>query len=103
MYRATTPTHVFTLPFDTSTCTQIQVTYSQNDKTVLVKHYKDNTLPDGMTLDEEDVNIFLSQEETLLFGEGRAQAQIRVMTGGKVIASQKMNVPVHGVLNEEVI
>lgn len=102
MYRATTPTHVFTLPFETSTCTEIQVAYKQNNHE-LVRHYQDGTLPEGMTLDGKDVNIFLSQEDTLAFSRGKAQVQIRVLKSGKVMASQKMNVSVYDVINEEVL
>lgn len=102
MYRATTPTHVFTLPFDTSECTEIQVAYKQNNHE-LVRHYQDGTLPEGMTLDGKDVNIFMSQEDTLAFSRGKAQVQIRVLKSGKVMASQKMNVSVYDVINEEVL
>ena len=102
MYRATTPTHIFTLPFDADSCSEIQVTYKQNEH-VFVKHYQDGTLPAGMTLDGKDVNIFLTQEDTLAFTRGKAQVQIRVLKGGKVMASQKMNVAIYDVINEEVL
>ena len=104
MYRATTPTHTFTLPFDTSVCKEIQLTYSQEGRNILVKHYQDEILPEGMTLDGADVNVFLTQDETKMFKKGRAQAQFRILTtANKVIASQKMQVPVHDVFNEEVL
>lgn len=103
MYRATTPTHTFTLPIETSSCTEIQLTYQQDD-TVLVKHYQDGVLPEGMTLDGKDVNVFLTQEETKQFKKGKAYAQIRVLTNAqKVMASQKMALSVHDVFNEEVL
>ena len=105
MYRATTPTHTFTLPIETSTCNEIQLTYKQDDgDIVLVKHYQDGVLPEGMTLDGKDVNVFLTQEETKLFKKGKAYAQIRVLTNAqKVMASQKMSMPVNDVFNEEVL
>lgn len=50
MYRATTPTHTFTLPIETSTCSEILVSYKQGSVTIN-KHYQDSTLPEGMSLD----------------------------------------------------
>lgn len=41
MYRATTPTHTFTLPMDTSNCLEILVTYKQGN-VQLDKHYQGN-------------------------------------------------------------
>lgn len=103
MYIATTPTHIFTLPFDTSNCSKIQVTYTQGDMQ-LVKQYQDGILPDGMTLDEKDINIFLTQEETLQFRKGSAIVRVRVKTAtDKVMASQKMGFQVYDVENKEVL
>ena len=102
MYRATTPTHTFTLPMDPAECTEIQVAYEQGP-VELVKLYQDNTFPPGMSFDENDVLITLTQQETSQFKEGRAYVQIRVRYGGKVLASQKMNVSVFDVLNEEIL
>ena len=45
MYRVTTPTHTFTLPIETATCTEILVTYRQG-KVIINKHYENGTLPD---------------------------------------------------------
>lgn len=103
MYRATTPVHTFTLPSDTSVYSIIQVTYKQLD-VKLVKEYKDNTLPDGMTLDGKNVIVKLSQEETMLFKKGAAKVQIRVMNGsGDVMASQKFTVSVDSCYSENIL
>lgn len=102
MYRATTPTHIFTLPFDTSTCSEILVSYRQK-KIKLDKHYQDGTLPDGMSLDEDKVIISLTQDETKQFERGEVQAQLRVMVNGDVMASQVFNLKVREVLNEETL
>lgn len=102
MYRATTPTHTFTLPMLPTECDVIQVAYKQGGVS-LVKKYQNNTLPSGMSFDDHDVLITLTQEETNLFKQGRAQAQIRVLYGGKALASQKMNVSVFDVINEEIL
>lgn len=104
MYRATTPTHTFTLPIQTSTCSEILVTYKQG-KILLDKHYEDGTLPPGMTLDGKNVVIRFSQEETLKFNaKNPVQVQVRVLTNdNNALASQKFNVSVEDVLNEEVL
>ena len=119
MYRVTTPTHTFTLPIETSTCKEIQVTYYQEPKknvskcvpvrTVggeyIVKHYQNGQLPEGMTLDGKNVIIRLTQEETKLFNAGDViKAQVRVLTNADdAFASQKFNVQVYDVLNEEIL
>lgn len=103
MYRVTTPTHTFTLPFDTSLCSAIQVTYEQG-KVELVKEYNDNTLPSGMTLDGDDVIILLSQEETKQFKLGKVNVQLRVLTtNNEAFASKVFKLPVTDVLNEDIL
>lgn len=103
MYRVTTPTHTFTLPIDTSTCSEILLTYEQGS-TVLEKHYQDNTLPDGMTLDGTSVIQVLTQEETKAFCRGVVKAQIRVLTtAGKAYTSQKFEIHVKDTLNEDIL
>lgn len=103
MYRVTTPTHTFKLPVDTSDCAEIQLTYKQGT-TSLVKHYQNGSLPDGMTLDDDEVIQILTQQETKAFKEGSVSVQVRVlMTSGKAFASQTFNVAVKQVLNEEIL
>ena len=104
MYRATTPIHTFTLPIQTSNCKEIQVTYKQGP-TMLVKHYQDGTLPEGMTLDGKQVIIKLTQEETLKFcSKDAARVQVRVLTtDDSAYASQPFKVSITNVLNEEIL
>ena len=104
MYRATTPTHTYTLPIDTSTCKEILVTYKQN-KAQLDKHYQDNLLPPGMTLDGDKVIIKLTQAETLMFCDSNpAYSQVRVLTADdSAYASQRFKVSINAVLNEEIL
>ena len=103
MYRATTPTHQFTLPMNTSECSEIQITYSQCGVS-LVKHYQDGMLPSGMTLDGEDVFVRLTQLETLQFQANKpVKAQVRVLVGNDAMASQKFQITINNVLNEEVL
>ena len=104
MYRVTTPTHTFTLPIDTATCSEILVTYKQK-KLKLDKHYENGTTPPGMTLDGNKVVIRLTQEETKRFNADEvAGVQVRVLTlAGDVFASQKFAVFIKDVLNEEIL
>ena len=104
MYKVTTPTHTFTLPIDADSYAEIQITYKQK-KVILVKHYQDGILPEGMSLDGKDVIIHFTQEETKQFTAGTdVEAQVRVLTeGGDVYASQGFQVSVLPVLNEEIL
>lgn len=104
MFRVTTPTHVFTLPIDTSSCKEILITYKQDD-IKLIKHYENGTLPDGMTLNDKDAIIRLTQEETKQFvANTYVKTQVRVLTtGNDSYASQIFNVIVNEVLNDEVL
>lgn len=103
MYRVTTPTHTFVLPIQTSTCTEILLTYKQGG-TMLEKHYENGALPAGMTLYRNQVIQQLTQDETKLFKDGFAQVQIRVLTTeGKSFASQIFNIHINEVLDETVL
>ena len=104
MYRVTTPTHTFTLPIETATCKEILVTYRQGGIKI-DKHYKDSTLPEGMSLDGKNVVIRLTQEETKKFSAGNPVAtQVRVLTvANDAFASQKFSVNIGDVLNEEIL
>lgn len=103
MYRATTPTHTFTLEVQTSTCDEILVTYKQGD-IILNKHYENGTLPSGMTLDDKKVIIKLTQEETLLFAGGKyAEVQLRARIGTDVLDTSIFKVTISNALNEEIL
>lgn len=104
MYRVTTPTHTFTLPIQTATCDEIEVTYKQGSL-VKIFHYEDNTLPEGMTLDGKDVIIKLSQTDTKAFASAfPLRVQVRVLTNdGDVFASQIFTLSVDEVLSEAVL
>ncbi len=99
MFRGTTPTHEFILPFEAALLNEIRVTYKQNDAVVLEKTEAD------CTKDGSSVKVELTQEETLLFDSGfNVDIQLRVSTtDGKALASQIEKVRVCEVLNEEVL
>ena len=101
--RVTTPTHTFILPFDTSECSVIQVTYTQGCHS-LIKQYEDGTLPSGMSLDEDSVIIHLTQEETKSFKVGAIEVQIRVLTtNDQAYASGIFKVGATKVNNEDIL
>ena len=103
MFRATTPTHTFTLDVSTSTCDEILVTYKIDD-VVLNKHYENGTLPAGMTFDNKKVIIKLTQEETLTFPAGKpVKVQLRARIGTDVLDTSIFKVTVNEALNEEIL
>ena len=108
MYKATTPNHTFTLPTDTSEFSILRIIYKQVSecgKTVkLIKEYKNGTAAPGMSLDEDIVIIKLTQQETLLFNEGKVSVQVRgLTTGGDVVDSQIDGVSVVEALDEDIL
>ncbi len=99
MYRATTPTHIFTLPFAAEQLKAVRITYRQLGKTVLQKTEADCTLA-GNT-----VRLELTQQESLLFqSTDWVYVQLRAVTdGGKVLASQIEKLWPQTCLDEEVL
>lgn len=99
MYRATTPTHMFTLPFDTSLLKRVQITYRQFGRNILQKNKED------CTLTKNALKLELTQEETLLFAPtAEVLIQLRVVTNeGKVLASQIEKKWTKECLDEEVL
>lgn len=104
MYRATTPTHTYKLPIQTSDCKIIKVIYKQGE-TKIVKYYMGNTEADGMTLDGDKVIIKLTQEETLMFNAKEpVSAQIRVLTNDDdAFASRRFRIAVNETQDEEIL
>lgn len=98
MYRASTPTHFFRLPYEPEEIKEIWLNYAQNDKPVLKKTMADLSYADGIW------SIRLTQEETKLFSDTWATAQIRVLLkNGDSFPSAKFRVSVHDVIDDEVM
>lgn len=99
MFRATTPTHIFALPFNTGQIKEIRITYQQNGETVLQKTEADCTLAGN------EIKVVLTQQETLLFApDERVSIQLRVLTNsGQVMASEIAKVFARACLDEEVL
>lgn len=93
--RYTTPTHIFTVPFDTGTISMLAVIYKQDDKVVLVKDLSDCELGD------KTVSCCLTEAESALFSATpQVQIQLRVGIGNARLNSNILNVSVADVLKE---
>lgn len=99
MVRGTTPTHYFTLPFDTGQLERLRITYAQNGLTVL------ELTEENVALAGKEIRYQLTQEDTLRFKNNvLAEVQVRVKTtDGNVLASNVMAISVGKILNEDVL
>lgn len=99
MRQGTTPTHTFTLPFDTSTLSAVKITYAQSGEVKLQKKTPDCVLS-GNT-----VTVELTQEDTFLFeADKTVLIQVRVLTlGGDALSSAPVRVSVYVCLDKEVL
>ena len=99
MIRGTTPTHTFTIPFDTALIKEVRVVYAQADTPIVWKETKDCTL-EGKT-----ISTTLTQEDTLKFDcKKTVQIQIRVLTtAGEVLSTLVQNIMVEKCLDSEVL
>lgn len=98
MYRGTTPTLKFELPFSIEEATKIYVTFVQEGRTIFEKQ-KSN-----LTIEGNLIEVKLSQGETLQLKEDSwLNIQIRCTLGDNAFASQILEVPVRKILKEGVI
>ena len=99
MYRGTTPTLKFTLPFEASTLAEAYISIEQNRRVILEKTIEDCTLS-GNT-----ISVKLTQEETLKLGvSDRTEIQLRVrLADGNALASQIFAVSTERILKDGVI
>lgn len=98
MIRATTPTHTFNLPIDTSNISKLLITYKQGNKIVLEKKETQCTLTGSK------VELTLTQEETKMFAPERVKIQLRVLTKDNVAMSSKPKCKfVEDVLNDVIL
>lgn len=94
MIRGTTPTHTFTLPFDSIMIAKARIIYSQNDNIVLTK---------TPTIDGNTLSVKLTQEDTFKLNPNHSvEIQVRVLTpGNDSLASEIIRVPVSRCLEED--
>lgn len=98
MYRASTPTHYFRLPYEPEEIEEIWLNYEQNGQKILKKTMADLTYADDIW------SIRLTQEETNLFSDAWAMAQIRVLLkNGDSFPSGKFRLAVHDVIDDGVM
>lgn len=99
MYRGTTPTLSFKLPFDTSDLSAAWVTLAQDGRVIIDKPISDCVLEGNV------LAVTLTQEETLkLTAENRTEVQLRVKTtDGIAMASTIWRVETEKILKDEVI
>lgn len=99
MIRGTTPTLIFTFPFEVSAVQKLWLTFSQNDKEVFTID------KDHCQLSESNVTVTLTQEQTLqLINNARVEVQFRVLTyNGTALASNILKLPVQRILKGGVI
>lgn len=96
MYRGTTPTFTFKLPFVGEQITVLNVCFAQQGQVVLEKSLSDCVVEGNM------VQVMLTEEETLLFDskKGMVEMQLRVGCGDLRLASNIMQVSVGRILKE---
>lgn len=94
MYRYTTPSVVFTLPFEASTVTEAYISITQREITL----EKDLS---SCTVEDKKLKCELSQAETGSLSKGTAQIQLRCKCDdGKAYASQIAKIQVLDVLKD---
>lgn len=94
IYRGSTPTHTFVFPFELKNITNMYITYRQKGCNVLQKNFEDDFESFTADLENKEVNITLSQKDTLAFSCGEkytdniVEIQVRVLLeSGSVVAS----------------
>ena len=99
MIRGTTPTHIFTLPFDTSKISSARVTYAQGEQVVLTKE------TGACAFDGDTITVRLTQEETLLFScKKMVEIQLRVrLLDGETMSTDIMRKSISECLDGEVL
>lgn len=100
MYKGTTPTFIFTFSdFDPTTADDVILTFSQDKRKPLVEIGKDD-----MTIESNQISVWLSQEETLAFPMGRIFCQFNFsFEDGQRVASTIKDVEFNRNLHNEVM
>lgn len=95
--RGSTPTHYFSIPFDTSAITAVIIIYAQNNHEVVRKTTVDCTITD------HDVSVTLSQSDTMSFSsDNPVKVQLVIHSNGKAFVSNKIEMSVDDILSEDV-
>ncbi len=96
MYRGTTPTLNFTLPFDCKNITALNIAFAQNENVVFEKTYND------CVLDGNKISVILTEDDTLLLDckKRAVEIQLRVGCGSSRLASKIIKIPVDRILKD---
>lgn len=99
MFRGTTPTLNFTLPFETDTISKLCLAFAQNGKVVFEKSKED------FTLDGKNLTVKLTERETLQFDakEPWVEMQFKFVVGEDVLASKIYKLELWRVLSEGIL
>lgn len=99
MRQGTTPTHTFTIPFDTGVVAKARVLYAQNDAVKIVKKETD------VEMSGNTITVRLTQEETLrLSHKHDTDIQLRIVTKqGDSLVSDIITVSTEQCLSDEVL
>ena len=94
MYRGTTPTITFPLPFAGSGITALNLCFAQKGEVILEKDLQD------VTVNGSNLQVRLTEAETLLFDhrKGMVEMQLRIGCGEARVASNIMQVSVGRIL-----
>ena len=93
MRRTTTPTYIFTFPFNISAIDQMTITFAQGSRKIV------KTKADGTILDTK-FNLTLTQAETKQFCDGNCKVQIKLASGQTVLASTIFEAKVRSILDD---
>ena len=96
MYRGTTPTITFTLPFSGKQITALNLCFVQQGQILLEKQLNDCVVEDNM------LRVYLTENETLLFraDRGMVEMQLRIGCGETRMASNIMCISVERILKD---
>jgi hypothetical protein len=100
MVRGTTPTFTFTLPdtVDLTTANNVYVTFAQRNGSTLTMS------GDDITVSAQTVDVYLSQEQSLMFAKGNITAQINwTYADGQRACTNIVQIPVDANLLQEVL
>lgn len=102
MYRGTTPTLYFSLPFEASRLEYLSIAFAQKDNPYQqdAKLVFEKTIG-SCSINENEVVCELTEEETLLLDcHYPVEIQLRAKCNGKSMASEIFNVPVERILKD---
>ncbi len=96
MYRGTTPTFTYKLPFAGERITALNLCFAQQGEVILEKPLS------ACTVEGNGVQVTLTEEETLLFDsqKGMVEMQLRIGCGESRMASNIMKVSVEQILKD---